>query len=78
MHYKNGRQARNGDRVVKVEPSGSYSPAVAGILYGARAEGGNDCNGRIAILSPNDQTADLKNCLHIDDIAAASIPDSTK
>ena len=77
MHYKNGREAKNGDRIVTVEPTGSYTPPVAGILYDARADGGSDCNGRIAVPQPNDKCADLKNCMHADDIAAAAatIPD---
>jgi hypothetical protein len=76
MHYKNGRLAKNGDRVIVIVPTGAYGNSVAGILYDARADGGNDCNGRIAIPSSSDPVADLKNCLHIDDIAAADIPDS--
>jgi hypothetical protein len=74
MHYKNGRPAHNGDKIVLLNP---YGAPAAGILYDAKAEMGSDCNGRIATPSPSDQCADLKNCLHIDDIAAANIPDST-
>ncbi len=74
MHYKNGRPAKNGDKIVLI-PNGYGSP-VAGILYDAVA-GNNDCNGRIAIPSASDQCADLKNCLHIDDIAQATVPDSS-
>lgn len=77
MHYKNGREAKNGDKVVLITSSGV---AVAGILYDAQA--GNDyCNGRLAITSPNDPCPNLKECLHADDISAVSaegIPDSTK
>lgn len=73
MHYKNGRVAKNGDKVVLISP---YSPAAAGILYGAVA-GNNDCNGRIAATSPSDPCADLKHVLHIDDIVLATVPDST-
>lgn len=73
MHYKNGREAKNGDRVVLIP---SYGPPVAGILYDAVA-GNNDCNGKIAIPSPNDRCPDLKECLHADDVAKATIPDST-
>lgn len=75
MHYKNGRPAKNGDRIVKVS---SYGPPVAGILYDARADGGSDCNGRIALPTPSDPVADLKECLHADDVLAATIPDTTK
>ncbi len=70
MHYKNGREAKNGDKVVCIS---SYGPPVAGILYDAVA--GNDyCNGKIAITSMSDPCPNLKECLHVDDIAAATIP----
>lgn len=76
MHYKNGRAAKNGDKIVLVQPKGYYGNPVAGILYDAVA-GNNDCNGRIAITSASDQCADLKHCLHADDISAATIPDTS-
>lgn len=73
MHYKNGRIAQNGDKVVQVVKG---QIPVAGILYDAIA--GNDaCNGRIAVTSPNDPYACLYNVLHADDVAAAIIGDST-
>jgi hypothetical protein len=79
MHYKNGREAKNGDMIVTIQPG--YGWPVAGVLYGAKAEHGNDCNGRIAVPQPGDTCADLKNCLHIDDVIAAagsdSIPDTS-
>lgn len=77
MHYKNGRAAKNGDKIVLIQPVGYNGLNVAGILYDSRGDGGNDCNGRIAQTSHSDPTADLKNCLHVDDVAAATIPDST-
>lgn len=77
MHYKNGREAKNGDKVLV---AGSYGPPMIGILYDAVA--GNDhCNGRIAAVSKNDPCPDLKDCLHIDDVVKAlpaEVPDSTK
>lgn len=73
MHYKNGREARNGDKVVLLP---LYGPPVAGILYDAVA--GNDfCNGKIAITSSSDPCPNLKECLHADDVAAATIPDTS-
>lgn len=73
MHYKNGREAKNGDKVVLLP---SHGPPVAGILYDAQA--GNDyCNGRIAVTSSNDPSPNLKECLHADDVARAAIPDSS-
>lgn len=74
MHYKNGREAKNGDKVVLIP---SYGAPIAGILYDAVA--GNDtCNGRIAATSPTDPMPNLKEVLHVDDVVKATIPDSTK
>jgi hypothetical protein len=70
MHYKNGREAKNGDKVILLP---SYGRPVAGILYDAVA--GNDyCNGRIAVTTTCDPCPNLKECLHADDVAAAEIP----
>lgn len=75
MHYKNGREAKNGDKVVLLPPHTHGTP-VAGILYDAVA--GNDfCNGRIAITSQSDPRPNLKECLHFDDVKAADIKDTT-
>jgi len=73
MHYKNGRPAKNGDKVLLIP---SYGAPVAGILYDA-VPGNDHCNGRIAPTHPNDPCPDLKSVLHIDDVAKATIPDST-
>lgn len=68
MHYKNGREAKNGDVVVSLPLSGK--PAV-GILYNAVA--GNDfCNGNLAQMNSNDPYANLSECLHIDDVKMAT------
>jgi hypothetical protein len=77
MHYKNGREAKNGDKVVLLP---SWGPPAIGILYDAVA-GNNDWNGKIAPIHPNDQCPDLKDCLHLDDVLKAlpaSVPDSSK
>ncbi len=64
MHYKNGREAQNGDKVVVIP---SYGAPYAGILYDAEA--GNDyCNGRVAITSPSDPQPNLKEVLRADDV----------
>jgi hypothetical protein len=63
MHYKNGREAKNGDKIVIVE--GIYGPKL-GILYDAKP--GNDyCNGRLAVITSGDPCPNLKECLHFDD-----------
>lgn len=79
MHYANGREAKNGDKVVHISP---YDGKVTtGVLYDAVA--GNDyCNGRLAAATPNDPCPNLKECLHADDVKAAlgaveSVPDLT-
>ncbi len=65
MHYANGREAKNGDKVVLF----GYGGPVIGILYDASA--GNDyCNGKIAVTKPNDPCPNLKECLHLDDVLA--------
>lgn len=64
MHYRNGREAKNGDKIILIP---SYGSPVVGILYDATA--GNDfCNGRIAPTNPNDPCPNLKECLHFDDV----------
>ena len=69
MHYKNGREAHNGDRVILFSYDGKTVLA-AGILYDAVA--GNDCcNGKIAVTAPNDPMPNLKEVLHADDVVAA-------
>ena len=72
MHYKNGREAKNGDKVLWIptwEQDGEkkYGSPVTGILYDAIT--GNDyCNGKIAITSSSDPCPNLKECLHIEDV----------
>lgn len=77
MHYKNGREAKNGDKVMQIMGNGV---PVVGILYDATA--GNDyCNGRIAPVTRNDPCPNLKECLHLDDVLKAlpaEVPDSSK
>ena len=67
MHYKNGREAHNGDRVVWVSGSGTLNVKIVdGVLYDAVA--GNDfCNGKLAPTGPNDPCPNLKECLRLDD-----------
>ena len=67
MHYGNGREAKNGDKVVLFS---AYAAPVVGILYDATA--GNDyCNGKIAVTKPNDPCPNLKECLHLEDVMKA-------
>ena len=66
MHYRNGRDAKNGDKIVKLNGGKIES---LGVLYDA--EVGNDyCNGRIAPIQPMIDGACLVDSLRIDDIEA--------
>lgn len=68
MHYRNGREAKNGDKVIQLGMDGSQVIAV-GVLHSAVA--GNDyCNGNIAPIQPANAGACLCDCLHLDDVAA--------
>jgi hypothetical protein len=66
MHYRNGRAASNGDKIVKLQNGQIVS---FGVLHSATP--GNDfCNGYIApVQSPTDYAC-MVDCLHIDDVAA--------
>lgn len=68
MHYRNGREAKNGDKVVKLGGYGTGAEIVAfGVLHSAAA--GNDyCNGSIAPIV-NDTGACICDMLHVDDLA---------
>jgi hypothetical protein len=62
MHYKNGREAHNGDKVLMH----SFGKIVVGVLIDAVA--GNDtCNGAIIPLQTCPHYANLSECLHIED-----------
>ena len=66
MHYRNGREAKNGDKVIQLGYDGSVVNAF-GVLYDAKP--GNDfCNGSIASIS-SVNSACLCDCLHLDDVA---------
>lgn len=66
MHYRNGREAKNGDKIVSL--NGGKVEAF-GVLHSATP--GNDyCNGRIAIDQSTQALACMCDCLHVDDLAA--------
>ena len=76
MHYRNGREAKNGDRIVQIgeryHADGTATKGVitgVGVLYDAKP--GNDhCNGNIAPIQNPVTCACLCDCLHVDDVAA--------
>ena len=65
MHYKNGREAKNGDQILMI----SGNEVIAGMLYGA-TPGNDSCNGYIAKME-NGHYASLSECLHIEDVKLA-------
>ena len=66
MHYRNGREAKNGDKIVKLEGG---KIAAFGVLHGA-VPGNDYCNGNIAVVQSANEYACLCDCLHYDDVAA--------
>ena len=68
MHYRNGREAKNGDKIVQLNETGNV--VGVGVLHDAKP--GNDyCNGYLLPLhGGNTQCACMCDCLHFDDLAA--------
>lgn len=67
MHYRNGREAKNGDVIIQIGFDGKLN--ALGTLQDAVA--GNDyCNGTIAALQPPFTGACMCDCLHVDDVMA--------
>jgi hypothetical protein len=69
MHYRNGREAKNGDKIIGMM-SGNID--AVGILRDATP--GNDyCNGYIQLAiapSASDPIACMCDCLHVEDVMA--------
>ena len=66
MHYRNGREAKPGDRVVNLDTG------TGGILHDLTS--GDACNGRLTPPNPNAECVTIGNCLHLDDIRAFGVP----
>lgn len=67
MHYRNGREAKNGDKIVMLGTMSGQIVAL-GVLHSA--EFGNDyCNGMIAPIQAANSDACMVDCLHVDDVA---------
>lgn len=75
MHYRNGREAKNGDKVVSFGNGGGSKIEAVGILVNA-VPGNDHCNGQIVAISPwNNGSAVVSgaclcDCLHVDDLGA--------
>ena len=67
MHFRNGREAKNGDKVVQFSTDGGKVMSV-GILHDA-VPGNDFCNGSIAPTSTTVAMACMCDCLHVDDLA---------
>lgn len=67
MHYRNGREAKNGDPVIQIGFDGKIN--ALGVLFNATP--GNDyCNGSIAPIQGAVTGACMCDCLHVDDLTA--------
>lgn len=64
MHYRNGREAKNGDKVVRLEGG---KIVAFGVLHSA-VPGNEYCNGSIATIQSANEYACMCDCLSIDDI----------
>lgn len=71
MHYRNGREAKNGDTIIQIGGYGGEGGKVnaLGVLFNAKGES-DHCNGQIAPIQSTGTTACLCDCLHVDDLAA--------
>lgn len=67
MHYRNGREAKNGDRIIQIGDGGKI--VSLGVLFDA-VPGNDYCNGNIAPTAPGMAMACLCDCLHMDDVQA--------
>jgi hypothetical protein len=65
MHYRNGREAKNGDKIVRL--SGGKVEAF-GVLHSA-VPGNDYCNGNIAVVQSANEYACMCDCVHVDDLA---------
>lgn len=67
MHYRNGREAKNGDNIIQLTTQGARVISF-GVLHSA-VPGNDYCNGSIAPI-PNATGACMCDCLHLDDLAS--------
>lgn len=69
MHYRNGREAKNGDKIVKLDSMNEGKVVAVGVLHSA-VPGNDYCNGNIAPIQSPIEGACMVDCLHVDDLAA--------
>lgn len=66
MHCRNGREAKNGDKIVSLRDG---KVVAVGVLHSA-VPGNDYCNGSIASIQSTTEMACLADCLHVDDVEA--------
>jgi hypothetical protein len=71
MHYRNGREAKNGDKVIQIGGYGGSGANIGsvGVLYDAKP-GDDFCNGNLAPIQNPVTSACIVDCLHVDDVMA--------
>jgi hypothetical protein len=73
MHYRNGREAKNGDTIIKIgsryNADGTQTQTIEAVGVLHNAVPGDYCNGSIAPISTSVTGACMCDCLHIDDVA---------
>jgi hypothetical protein len=67
MHYKNGREAKAGDKVISI----NNGNVVTGIIHSLQANGGT-CNARVAVTTQSDPYVTMSECMHVDDVVKAT------
>lgn len=65
MHYRNGEEAKNGDKIIQIDHLGQV--VALGVLHSA-VPGNDYCNGSIATL-PQSPGACLCDCLSLETVA---------
>lgn len=66
MHYRNGKEAKNGDKIVSLGANGEI--IAVGVLHSA-VPGNDYCNGYIAPIQNPQYGACICDCLLVGDVA---------
>ena len=70
MHYRNGREAVNGDLVIQFEMDSGRAVCVGTLTNAQPGPDSDYCNGNIEAPNCEPQLACLCDCLHVDDVEA--------
>lgn len=66
MHYRNGKEAKNGDKIVQIGADGKIE--AVGVLHSA-VPGNDYCNGYIAPTQSPVTIACMVDCITVEDLA---------